>query len=61
MSRQIHVLMLHDGEQQHDELDDAPWYAFQPARHPNARERPSSQQEQYFSRALRPNYWVPST
>ena len=61
MSRQIDVHMPHDGEHQYDELDDDPKCAFQPARHPNACERPSSQHERYLTRALRPNYCVPST
>ena len=61
MSRQIDVHMPHDGEHQYDELDDDPKCAFQPARHPNACKRPSSQHERYLTRALRPNYCVPST
>ena len=61
MSRQIDVHMPHDGEHQYDELDDDPKCDFQPARHPNACERPSSQHERYLTRALRPNYCVPST
>ena len=61
MSRQFDVRMPHHGEHQYDELDDDPKCAFQPARHPNACERPSSQHERYLTRALRPNYCVPST
>ena len=48
MSRQIDVHMPHDGGHQYDELDDDPKCAFQPARHPNACERPSSQHERYL-------------
>ena len=51
MSHQIDVHMVHDGEHQYDELDDDPKCTFQPARHPNACERPSSQHERYLINA----------
>ena len=59
MSRQIDVHVPHDGEHHYDELDDDPKCAFQPARHPNACERPSSQHERYLT--LQTQLLVPST
>ena len=50
-SRQLDVIMPHDGELEHDELGADPKYVFLPARHPNARDRPSIQLDVDFRRA----------
>ena len=44
------------GEHEHDELGANPKYAFQPARHPNARERTSIQLDAHFRRAMPHNF-----
>ena len=44
--------MPHYGEHEHDELAANPKCAFQPARHPNARERTSIQHDAHFRRAM---------
>ena len=54
--RQIDVDMPHYGEHEHDELAANPKCAFQPARHPNARERTSIQHDAHFRRAMPHNF-----
>ena len=54
--RQIDVDMPHYGEHEHDELAANPKCAFQPARHPNARERTSIQHVAHFRRAMPHNF-----
>ena len=55
--------MPHNGKHEYDELAANPECAFQPARHPNARERKSIQQhDAHFRRATRdaPQLSVPA-
>ena len=48
--------MPHNGKHEYDELAANPKCAFQPARHPNAREPTSIQHDAHFRRAMPHNF-----